>query len=134
MFTGRPRRAAALQRDPMARRPTRSLASNNRQRGAARGPAPEHCLLILGGGIVAALCLGSITHLPWTTPPIARPAPLTMAEARASNALVPIDRHARRRARRFAFDGGPAAREQAVECLATVAKYEAGDDPDEQRA
>ncbi len=35
---------------------------------------------------------------------------------------------------RFVFRGTPAAREQAIECLATAALYEAGDDPRGQRA
>jgi spore germination cell wall hydrolase CwlJ-like protein len=56
-----------------------------------------------------------------------------MAEARASNARVPIVPTGLP-ARRFRFEGGPAAREQATECLATVALYEAGDDRDGQRA
>jgi spore germination cell wall hydrolase CwlJ-like protein len=57
-----------------------------------------------------------------------------MAEARASNALVPIMADARKPAERFKFRGGVAAREQATECLATVALYEAGKDLDGQRA
>lgn len=57
-----------------------------------------------------------------------------MAEARASNALVPIETNRRRAAAPFRFHGGPAAREQATECLATVALYEAGTDRDGQRA
>lgn len=57
-----------------------------------------------------------------------------MAEARASNAAVPIERDQRRPAAPFVFHGGPAARAQATECLATVALYEAGDDRREQRA
>ena len=62
-----------------------------------------------------------------TSPPnVSRP--MTKAQARASNAAVPLQRHRRRRAARFHFRGGPAARAQAVECLATAALYEAGDD------
>ena len=56
-----------------------------------------------------------------------------MAEARASNALVPIVASGAP-ADRFRFRGGPAAREQATECLATVALYEAGSDREGQRA
>uniref|UniRef100_UPI0015771280 cell wall hydrolase n=1 Tax=Sphingomonas bacterium TaxID=1895847 RepID=UPI0015771280 len=37
-------------------------------------------------------------------------------------------------ARAYVFHGGPAAREQAIGCLATVARYEAGDDARGQRA
>ncbi len=57
-----------------------------------------------------------------------------MAQARTSNALVPIATRKRRMAERFRFRGGPAARLQATECLATAALYEAGDDRDGQRA
>ena len=73
---------------------------------------------------------------PWpaATIDLRRPQRLTMAQARASNALVPIAVAKRRSATRFRFKGGPAAREQATECLATVALYEAGDDRDGQRA
>lgn len=59
---------------------------------------------------------------------------LTMAQARASNALVPIAQDKRRPATPFRFRGGAAARLQATECLATVALYEAGTDRDGQRA
>ncbi len=71
--------------------------------------------------------------LPDVPPPAAAP-PLTMAQARAANAAVPIDRSRRRPAARFRFRGGPAAREQAIECLATAALYEAGDDRRGQQA
>ena len=57
-----------------------------------------------------------------------------MAQARASNAAVPIEPRRRGRAIPFHFRGGPAAREQAAECLATAALYEAGDDRRGQEA
>lgn len=63
------------------------------------------------------------------------PAPhrLTMAEARALNAAVPFaDTLAP--ARPFRFRGTPAGREQAVQCLATAALYEAGADTRGQKA
>ena len=59
---------------------------------------------------------------------------LTMDEARAVNAAIPFDPAPLVAARPFAFHGGPAAREQAIGCLATAARYEAGDDPRGQRA
>jgi spore germination cell wall hydrolase CwlJ-like protein len=59
--------------------------------------------------------------------------PMTMAQARASNAAVAIVTKRRVSAAAFHFHGGPAAREQAVECLATAALYEAGDDRRGQR-
>ncbi|WP_346015418.1 cell wall hydrolase [Sphingomonas sp. GC_Shp_1] len=90
--------------------------------------------MLLGATIAAALVAGSITRLPWSPHTAERHRPLTMAEARASNALVPIVADALTPAKRFRFDGGHASREQAIECLALVAKYEAGDDRDGQRA
>jgi len=57
-----------------------------------------------------------------------------MAQARASNARVPIVAAARVRAAPYRFRGGPAERAQAVDCLATAALYEVGDDPRGQRA
>lgn len=53
--------------------------------------------------------------------------PLSAAQARASNAAVPIEPRRRIAPAPYRFAGGPAAREQAVECLATAAIYEAGD-------
>lgn len=61
-------------------------------------------------------------------------AALSMAEARAANAAVPFDPAPLIPAHAYVFHGGPAAREQATECLATVARYEAGDDGRGQRA
>ncbi len=57
-----------------------------------------------------------------------------MAQARAANAAVPFASGPVEPAARFVFHGTPAAREQAIECLATVAIYEAGGDPRGQRA
>ena len=60
--------------------------------------------------------------------------PMTMAEARASNAAVPIERSRRGRATGYRFLGRAAARAQAIECLATAALYEVGDDRRGQEA
>ena len=92
-------------------------------------------LSILGIALVFAVIAGSIDPAFWrrATPPVA-PVPLTMDEARRSNAAVPIDVRHRTPAPRFAFHGGPASRAQAIDCLATAAIYEAGTDPREQRA
>lgn len=57
-----------------------------------------------------------------------------MAEARASNAAIPIDADRRLAALPYRFRGGTAERAQAVDCLATAALYEAGDDVSGQRA
>ncbi len=59
---------------------------------------------------------------------------LTMAEARSSNRAVAVVTGARGRAIPYRFRGGPAERAQAVDCLATAALYEVGDDPRGQRA
>ena len=73
---------------------------------------------------------------PWTPPSrLSDPnKPLTMAQARVANAAVPIRADRRIRATAFRWGGGSAAREQATECLATAALYEAGDDARGQRA
>ena len=62
------------------------------------------------------------------------PARLTMEQARAVNATIPFLPGRVVAARRFLFHGTPAAREQAVRCLATAALYEAGEDVRGQRA
>lgn len=119
----------------MAKRPVRYVSSRRRKRSGLR-PSSEHWLLLLGAVVAFAAIFGSLTDLPWptettTTGPKPR---LTMAQARASNALVPIATEKRKRAEPFRFRGGPAARLQATECLATAALYEAGNDRDAQRA
>jgi len=58
----------------------------------------------------------------------------TMEEARAANAAIPFAEGRPAPAKPFVFHGTPAAREQAAQCLATAALYEAGDDPRGQRA
>lgn len=85
--------------------------------------------------MVAVGC-GLLTRLPAPFAGSASPPhrPLTMAEARVSNAAVPIVADAGARAKPFRFRGGVASREQATECLATAALYEAGDDREGQRA
>ena len=60
--------------------------------------------------------------------------PVTLAEARASNAKVSIEYSQRKSANPYRFKGGLAKRAQAAECLATAAPYEAGDDRRGQQA
>jgi spore germination cell wall hydrolase CwlJ-like protein len=110
----------------------KTRARSSRRRGTARRPTSEHWLLLLGIAVAVAVACGSLTRLPLPPDADHRARALTMDEARASNALVPIV--TRPPAKRFRFHGGPAAREQALECLATVALYEAGTDRDGQRA
>jgi len=119
----------------MAKRPARYVSSRRRNRSGPR-PSSEHWLLLLGAVVAFAAIFGSLTDLPWPTETTTdhRKPRLTMAQARASNALVPIVADKRKRAEPFRFRGGPAARLQATECLATVALYEAGTDRDGQRA
>jgi spore germination cell wall hydrolase CwlJ-like protein len=112
----------------------RRTTSSSRRRGARRHSAAERWLLLIGMVTIVILFAGLFD--PWRQKPV-RPAtiePLSMAAARASNAAVPIVARRRVRAEPYRFSGGPAAREQAVECLATAALYEAGDDRRGQRA
>ncbi|RZF63047.1 cell wall hydrolase [Sphingomonas populi] len=99
---------------------------------AVRGAASDGWVLL---AIVAAVTLIAGVLSPLAThPPDTRPKPMTMAQARASNAAVPIDTRRRLAAAPYRFRGGPAQREQAAECLATAALYEAGDDARGQQA
>ena len=92
-------------------------------------------MLLLGVVAVVIVVAGSIGPWRFALPPAPQVAkPLTMEEARASNAAVPIETKRRLRALPYRFQGGPAAREQAAECLATAALYEAGDDRRGQQA
>ncbi|WP_349293257.1 cell wall hydrolase [Sphingomonas lycopersici] len=59
---------------------------------------------------------------------------LTMEQARAANAAIPFADLKPRPARPFYFRGNTASREQATQCLATAALYEAGSDERGQRA
>jgi spore germination cell wall hydrolase CwlJ-like protein len=82
----------------------------------------------------AAMLVGVVGSWPSASPYGEKDVALTMAQARLSNAAVPIERSRRVRARPYRFRGGEAARAQAVDCLATAALYEAGDDRRGQRA
>ncbi|MEG3163381.1 cell wall hydrolase [Sphingomonas sp. PB2P19] len=90
--------------------------------------------MLLGAAVAIAIVCGILPGVPGLGDRgQQRARPLTMAEARASNARVPI-MSTGLPAKRYRFVGGPAAREQATECLATAALYEAGNDRDGQRA
>lgn len=115
-----------------------SFRSSSRRRSsgrqAGRDVASERWLLLLGGVGFIILVIGTLATWPVRTGRPDAIEPMTAAQARASNAQVPIEADRRVRAAPFHFRGGPAAREQAAECLATAALYEAGDDHRGQRA
>ncbi|WP_236552869.1 cell wall hydrolase [Sphingomonas sp. 8AM] len=112
-----------------SRQPSRS----SRNRTAQRDAAAERWLLLLFVVAVLAIAVGLLDSRSFA-PRSKRVAPLTMAEARRANAAVPIVARARVSAAPYRFRGGPAERAQAVDCLATAALYEVGDDPRGQRA
>lgn len=112
---------------------SRRVSRASKRRPARRDTAAERWLLLIfvvGAIIVAASFLSS--------EPVAtrakRTSRMTMAEARTSNANVPVVAEARRSAAPYRFRGGPAELAQAVDCLATAALYEVGDDLKGQRA
>jgi spore germination cell wall hydrolase CwlJ-like protein len=109
-------------------------SSSSRRRSRHAPGASEWWLLLLGTVAFVVVGIGLFgPRRPAALPP-ERVEPLSFAQARASNAKVPIRGDRRRPARRYRFRGGPAEREQAVECLATAALYEVGDDAEGQRA
>jgi spore germination cell wall hydrolase CwlJ-like protein len=110
----------------MAQRRTTYLTRRVRSSGASRNAVSEHWLLL--SLISLILVAGTFTHWQLTTRDHNVPKRMTAAQARASNAAVPIQARRRVRASPYHFRSGPAAREQATECLATAALYEAGDD------
>lgn len=109
----------------------RRTPSRSRRR-RSRDLAAERWLLLLGLAVLAAFGISLVG--PWPADPPTGAEPLTMAAARASNAAVPIVAAKRLPALPYHFRGGNAARAQAVDCLATAALYEAGDDRRGQRA
>lgn len=112
-----------------------SLPAANPRRRRRRGNAADAdgWPILIGIVLVAALAFG--VSRPWpSAAPRTTVSRLSMAEARASNAAVPIVARRRGRAEPFRFTDSPAAREQATECLAIAALYEAGDDARGRRA
>jgi spore germination cell wall hydrolase CwlJ-like protein len=107
-----------------ARRSGRRLS---RRRRAER---QKSIAILLGAGLVIAAYVGSKLVFRRHAP---RPS-FTMEQARAANAAIPFVSGPLAPAPRFVFHGTPASRLQATECLATVAIYEAGDDPRAQKA
>lgn len=108
------------------KRPDPRRARSRRRVAARRRQWP-----LLLAAVAAMIALGALLpRFPWRE----KARPLTADEARASNAAVPIVPGRLLPAKRFVFHGTPAAREQATECLATAALYEAGRDRRAQRA
>lgn len=87
--------------------------------------------MLLGSLAFLALAVALLAPSPFVD---IKPKPLTMAQARASNAAVPIEPSRRVRAAPYRFAGGLAERAQATDCLATAALYEAGTDESGQKA
>lgn len=125
-------RMVAVDHSAMAQSRTH-LPNRPSRRRARRDLSSERWLLLLGVVTLIAIMAGTLGPIP-VVAPSNDVRPLTMAEARSSNAAVPIDAARRLRAASYRFRGGPAARAQAIECLATAALYEAGDDRRGQRA
>ncbi len=112
---------------------SRRTSRRSNRRLARRDVAAERWLLLIF--VVAALAIVARLLYPGAIAPGSkRTGQMTMAEARTSNAKVPIVATARVSAAPYRFRGGPAERAQAVDCLATAALYEVGDDPRGQRA
>lgn len=111
------------------RRPPPRTRAAPRVRTRRRDSSLRRWWLLLAATVLAALAIAMLG--PRDVPP-ARVRPLSMAAARASNAAVPIMRG--RAAAPYRFRGGPATRAQAVDCLATAALYEIGNDARGQRA
>lgn len=113
-------------------KPRRRYVGKAAARRRARRDAIWQLLVVGAVPVVAIMAVTGRWPGMMTPPNVAKP--MTMAEARASNAAVPIDRSRRVRAASFHLRKPPAAVRQAVECLATAALYEAGDDERGQQA
>jgi hypothetical protein len=125
----------------MPKRTVRSQAGRRRRPSPARRrPTPRRNPLATVAIALAALLLTAFAAVElarWLVPPVPKvekPKTLSMDEARADNAAVPFVEPRLIPARPYRFQGSPAARLQAIDCLATAALYEAGDDVHGQQA
>jgi spore germination cell wall hydrolase CwlJ-like protein len=116
----------------MAKRPPRH-PHGYRRRPRRKNEAARARVTMVAGIILGAALLVCLVRLARRSETHHR-ASLSMAQARAVNAAIPYVSGPVAPARRYVFHGTPAAREQATECLATAALYEAGDDVRGQRA
>ena len=106
---------------------------NRRPRRAYRGARNWSVLIVSAAAGAMALLLLPGLYDAWRRSNETAGRALTMEEARETNASIPFVAE-RGSARSFRFQGSPAARQQAAECLATAAVYEAGDDGEGQKA
>ncbi len=116
----------------MAKTRPRPVRTRRRNARRTRDALAAFALAIAAGIVALAMlyCVASFVRGVVTR----HKASLSMSQARAANAAVPFVPGPVLPASRFVFHGTPAAREQAIQCLATVALYEAGDDARGQRA
>lgn len=94
-----------------------------------------------GSGATGGTRNGTLAQRPPIDPAIPRPAvepvifkPIEPKTAMEINAAVPFSTAPRPAARRFIVTGSPESLARALDCLATAAYYEAGDDTEGQRA
>jgi spore germination cell wall hydrolase CwlJ-like protein len=106
--------------------------SNRTGRRAYRGRDDWTAIILIAFAAGAILLLPTVRDA-WRRSNERAGRALTMEEARETNASVPFVAE-QGSARAFRFHGSPAAREQAVQCLATAAVYEAGHDERGQEA
>jgi spore germination cell wall hydrolase CwlJ-like protein len=106
--------------------------SRRRKRRSGGISRAQAGLLLLTASIVAAGAFGVPRVLNWLATMRARQQ--SMREARRLNDARPFVAGPIRPAKGFVFHGTPAAKLQAVDCLATAAIYEAGDDAQGQAA
>lgn len=113
-------------------RPYRRRKRPARRHSQLRRTLVEIALLLSLAIVPIWFVLQDIDWSTWNEEP--QPRQLTMDEARRINAAVPFAAGPLRPAKRFVFRGSPAARLQAIDCLATAALYEAGKDERGQKA
>ncbi len=111
---------------------TRARRRSRKRPRTSRVSRIEALVLFVFGGIVVVGWLMMRQSQP--VPPPAPPRKLSAEEARAINRATPFADDHPAAARPFHFRGTPAAEEQAVQCLATAAIYEAGSDERGRRA
>ena len=110
------------------------MATRARRIGRSRARRQSELQVLLLLAFVAAVVATSLAiKNGWHEPDQSAARRLSMEEAREANASIPFVA-GQGSGKSFRFHGSPAAREQAVQCLATAAVYEAGDDERGQKA